>query len=83
MKIIHENCDKDLANDTTLPNNAYVIHYRVGGVDCYDIAQGSKTVELFDHYYDKYKENFVTMYQAEGRVSPKLWGNEVKSKKKK
>tara|TARA_B100000530_G_scaffold127451_1_gene79753 strand:+ start:383 stop:643 length:261 start_codon:yes stop_codon:yes gene_type:complete len=84
MKIIHENCDPELANDKTLPNNAFLIEYKVDGVVCYDITSAAKQSEIFDHYYDKYKSGFVTMRQAEGRISPKLWGNEPpKSKNKK
>ena len=84
MKIIHENCDPELANDKTLPNNAFLIEYKVDGVVCYDITSAGKQSEIFDHYYDKYKSGFVTMRQAEGRISPKLWGNEPpKSKNKK
>ena len=84
MKIIHENCDPELANDKTLPNNAFLIEYKVDGVVCYDITSAAKQSEIFDHYYDKYKSGFVTMRQAEGRINPKLWGNEPsKSKNKK
>lgn len=84
MKIIHENCDQELANDKTLPNNAFIIEYKVDDVSYYDIVIAAKQSEIFDHYYDKYKSGFITMKQAEGRISPKLWGNEPpKSKKKK
>ena len=84
MKIIHENCDPELANDKTLPNNAFLIEYKIDGTSYYDISAAAKQSELFDHYYDKYKRDFVTMKQAEGRISPKLWCNEPpKSKNKK
>ena len=33
----------------------------------------SKAVDLFDHYYDAFKKDFVTFKQAEGRVAPNLW----------
>ena len=31
----------------------------------------------------KYKKDFVTMQQSEGRVSPKLWGNPPPKERKK
>lgn len=77
MKILFENCDRDKAQDRTLPNNAFLIEYKVdeGAASSYDIALGAKQSEIFDYYYDKYKKGFVTMNQTEGRANPKLYGN--------
>ena len=30
--MIHENCDPELANDKTLPNNAFIIEYKVDDI---------------------------------------------------
>jgi hypothetical protein len=49
----------------------------------YDLVMAAKQSKIFDAYYDKYKENFVTMVQSEGRVNPKLWGNPPPKEKKK
>ena len=83
MKIIKEDCDHVDAQDKTLPNNAFLVEYRVDDASHYDLVFASKQSEIFDHYYDTYKKNFVTMNQAEGRINPKLWGIESKEKKKK
>ena len=84
MKILFENCDPDKAQDRGLPCNAFLVEYKVEGTSCFDITVAAKQSEIFDYYYDKYRSDFVTMKQAEGRISPKLWGNEPpKSKKKK
>ena len=83
MKILFENCDPDKAEDKTLPNNAFLVEYKSEDTTCYDIAVAAKQSEIFDHYYDKYKSGFVTMKQAEGRINPKLWGNEPPKNKKK
>ena len=56
MKIIHENCDQELANDKTLPNNAFLVEYKVEGTSCFDITVGAKQSEIFDYYYDKYRK---------------------------
>ena len=76
MKILFENCDPDKAEDRTLPNNSFLVEYKVdeGAVSSYDIAAAAKQSEIFDHYYDKYKKGFVTMNQTEGRINPKLYG---------
>lgn len=76
MKILYEDCDPDKAQDKSLPYTAYLIEYKQDGESHYDVALGKKQVEIFDHYWDKYRENFVNMKQSEGRVNPKLWSNE-------
>ena len=48
-----------------------------------DLVAAAKQSEIFDNYYDKYKKDFVTMQQSEGRVSPKLWGNPPPKERKK
>ncbi|BCU96153.1 MAG: hypothetical protein CM15mV11_2280 [Caudoviricetes sp.] len=48
----------------------------------YDLAMASKQVDLFDYYYDLYKENFVSMMQAEGRVAPNMWKDPAEKAKK-
>ena len=84
MKIINENCDKAMGEDRSLPYDAFIIEYKVDGKSCYDIAAAAKQVEIFDHYWDKYGQDFVFMKQTEGRANPKMWGNEPpKTKNKK
>ena len=84
MKILFENCDPERADDRELPSNSFLVEYKVEGTSCFDISAAAKQSEIFDYYYDKYRSDFVTMKQAEGRINPKLWGNEPpKSKKKK
>jgi len=80
-KIIHRDCDPSMCQDRSLPYTAFMIEYKEGGISKYDIASGPKQVDIFDDYWDKYRHDFVTMTQTEGRVNPKLW-NDPKSKKK-
>lgn len=82
-KVIHEDCDPTLAQDRTLPNNAFLIEYLQDGITKFDIAMAAKQVDIFDDYWDKYRRDFVTMTQTEGRANPKLWGNKPKEKKSK
>ena len=80
MKIIHENCDPELAKNTSLPYTAYLVEYVTDEGVQWDIAVSSKKVEIFDHYWDKYK-NVMKMTQTDGKVNPKMW-QDPKSKKK-
>ena len=58
MKILFENCDPERAEDRELPNNSFLVEYKVdgGATSSYDIAAAAKQSEIFDHYYDKYKK---------------------------
>ena len=75
VKIIAEKCDKAAADNKKLPYSAYLVEYKIDDKITYDIAIANKAVDLFDHYYDKYKKNFIGFKQAGGIANPKLWNN--------
>ena len=75
MKIIHENCDRKLADNKDLPYTAYLVQYELEGKAAYDIAVSTKAVVIFDHYYDKYKKDFKRFDQSAGTVDPRRWMN--------
>ena len=83
IKILFEDCDPSLSQDRSLPYTAYLIEYTVDGMTKFDIAVAPKRVDIFDHYWDHYRHDFVNMTQTEGRVNPKLYGAQQKDKKKK
>lgn len=83
VKILHENCDPSLANDRTLPYTAYIVKYFNDEQYNYDIVICDKKADIFDHYWDKYREGLIDFKQTEGRVNPKLWGIQQPNKKKK
>ena len=80
IKIVHENCDPEKAEDKTLPYTAYLVTYLQDGKKTYDVSICNKQVDLFDHYYDKYKKDFIRFDQAEGRMNPKMWNDGSKKK---
>ena len=73
ITLLHENCPLTAADDKKLPYTAYVITYKLEGKEVHDLAIANKEVDLFDHYYDKYKKDFVTFKQAGGIANPKTW----------
>lgn len=83
MILLHQNCDPNLANDKSLPYNAYLVEYEVDGEPSFDIVLCNKKVEIFDYYWDRYREDLKGFKQSEGRVNPKLWSNPANEKKKK
>ena len=89
LNILKENCDPQKDNNTALPYNAYLVQYKVGEDETkWDLTMAYKMSEIFDHYYDKYK-NVLAIVQSDGKVAPKLWRNpeevkqQTKGKKKK
>ena len=64
IKILHQDCNPELANDTSLPYTTYLITYKLDGKVCYDIAMGSKKVEIFDHYWDNYRHDLCLLYTS-------------------
>ncbi len=75
MRVLYENCKPEEVNNKQLPYTAYLIEYEHEGTTKYDIAVAGKAVDIFDHYYDKYKKGFKWLKQSQGLVSPKLWNN--------
>ena len=45
MRILFEDCDVDKAEDRTLPNNAFVVEYKVDNVSKYDIAAARSSLK--------------------------------------
>ena len=72
VSIIHENCDLEKQNIKSLPYTAYVTEYVVEGKTQYDIAMGGKPSDVFDHYYDTYK-NVQSITWTNGIVSPRTF----------
>ncbi len=73
ITVIHEKCDPEKDNNTKLPYTAYLVQYEVEGKVVHDIAMGQKAVDIFDHYYDKYKKGFKWLKQSNGTQKPNLW----------
>ena len=82
IKIIRQNCDPELANDRSLPCTAYLVEYIDCGVKKWDIVLCNKKVDIFDHYWDNYREDFINFKQTEGRANPKVWDDPLVKKTK-
>ena len=83
LNILKENCDPQKDNNTALPYNAYLVQYKAGEEETrWDLTMAYKMSEIFDHYYDKYK-NVLAIVQSDGRVAPKLWIDPSKPQPKK
>ena len=82
LKVIKEDCDPNVDNTSDLPNNCYLVTYKKDGAVTHDLVAAAKQSEIFDYYYDLYKDGFVTMKQAEGRIAPNMWNDPTEKAKK-
>ena len=82
LKILHENCNPELANDRSLSYTTYLVTYEIDGAIAYDLVMTEKRVDIFDHYWDKYREGLKKIKQTERRRNPKLWDVHPPVKKK-
>jgi hypothetical protein len=80
--ILFERTTLQQIKDPSLPNDAYIVIYRVNNETFMDLCRGSR-VRIFDMYYDKFGPGAVQKIDwGYGRVSPKLWGYKSSEKKK-
>ncbi len=83
MNIIHENCEKKAAEDRKLPKSSYLVTYVVKEKLTYDIVMADSKVEIFDSYWDKYKEGLQNIDWTSGNIHPRSWNsNKGKEEKK-
>ena len=67
---------------TDAPNDAWIVKYTIDNKDCLDLSRGTRT-KLFDMYWDKFKGGLKSIEYGKGTVSPKLWGYQSKTARKK
>ena len=72
MRLLHEKCEKDKATDRKLPSDSFLVTYKVEEKFNYDIVRSGSPVEIFDHYYDKYK-NVQAISWTNGVINPKSY----------
>ena len=84
VQVIYEKCEKDKAEDKKLPSDSFLVSYKVEDELKYDVTRAGTQLELFDHYYDTYK-NVQGISWTKGIVSPRTFdgaGKPIPPKKK-
>ena len=69
-------------NSTQVPTDAFVVKYIVDDKTILDLTRGSKT-KIFDMYWDKFKGGLKDIQYGNGNISPKMWGYQSPTRKKK
>ena len=83
LNVIHAKCEKAAADDPSLPRNAYLVTYVEKEKITYDVVMADSRVDIFDEYWDKYKEGLQNIDYASGNVKPLLWKNKNTKEEKK
>ena len=78
IRLIFEKCPKDKANDKKLPSDSFVVSYNEKDELKYDIVRASAQVDVFDAYYDKYK-NVKGIEWTKGIIHPKTYDGQTKA----
>jgi hypothetical protein len=82
-ELLFERTTLQQIKDPSLPNDAYMVIYRVDDQTFMDLCRGTR-VRIFDMYYDKFGPGSVQKIDwGYGRTSPKLWGYKASEGKKK
>ena len=82
-EMLVENGSLQDVSSQDVPTDAYIVTYTLDDQVKYDLTRGTKT-NLFDMYYDKFKQGLRDIKYGQGNISPKLWGyrNKQTGKKK-
>ena len=78
IRLIFEKCSRDKANDKKLPSDSFVVSYNDKEELKYDIVRASAQVDVFDAYYDKYK-NVKAIEWTKGIIHPKTYDGQTQA----
>jgi hypothetical protein len=78
IKLLFEKCQQDKANDKKLPSDSFIVSYEHDKELKHDIIRAAAQVDVFDSYYDKYK-NVKGIEWTKGIVHPKTYDGQTKA----
>ena len=78
IRLIFEKCPRDKANDKKLPSDSFIVSYEHDKELKHDIIRAAAQVDVFDAYYDKYK-NVKGIEWTKGIIHPKTYDGQIKT----
>ena len=78
IKLLFEKCEFKKASDKKLPSDSFVVSYEHDKELKHDIVRASAFVDVFDAYYDKYK-NVKGIAWTQGVVHPRTYDGQTKT----
>ena len=82
IQVIRQNIVPDCFDDKELPNDLHYVTYSVANKTFVDAVRGLTTVDIFDVYHDKLKDQFgdscphsiIRIENGHGLISPRRYG---------
>ncbi|MEN9301756.1 MAG: Synechococcus phage [Bacteroidota bacterium] len=82
-EILYEKATIEQIKDSSSPSDAYLVYYETDSKKYVDVCRGRKRADIFDLYYDKYKEKKLKKIDfGYGKVNPRIWGYKPSENKK-
>ena len=78
IRLIFEKCPLDKANDKKLPSDSFIVSYEEDKELKYDIIRAVAQVDVFDAYYDKYK-NVKEIKWTKGIINPRTYDGQTQA----
>ena len=78
IRLIFEKCPRDKANDKKLPSDSFIVSYEHDKELKHDIIRAAAQVDVFDAYYDKYK-NVKGIEWTKGIIHPYTYDGQTKA----
>ena len=72
----------DKAKDKSLPSDAFIVKYILEGKNLIDVTRSGKQSNVFDMYYDKYREGLKKIEWGYGTVNPSQFGYKKPEKRR-
>ena len=82
-ELLTENCNAEQKTNKYLPSDAYLVTYKHEKELRSDLVRSPSRINLFDMYYDKYREGLNKIEWGYGTINPSQWGYKQSEKKKK
>ena len=78
IQLLFEKCPLDKASDKKLPSDSFIVRYYQDKELKYDIVRAAAQVDVFDAYYDKYK-NVKSIQWTQGIVHPRTYDGQTQA----
>ena len=78
IQLLFEKCPLDKASDKKLPSDSFIVSYYQDKELKYDIVRAAAQVDVFDAYYDKYK-NVKSIQWTQGIVHPRTYDGQTQA----
>ena len=78
IQLLFEKCPLDKASDKKLPSDSFIVSYDQDKELKYEIVRAAAQVDVFDAYYDKYK-NVKSIQWTQGIVHPRTYDGQTQA----